>query len=245
MKNVYQKILDVMSDVAYLAKDDRVETGGGKYYKAITEEKVTSAVRAALIKHGLVILPIRQTSTRTDEEVTAFDKYQKRDVKKINRITSVDVEYRIQNVDDKDDYVTVQSSGTGVDTQDKGIGKAMTYSYKYMLLRSFAIPTGEDADKISSDLYTDELTGEKDRAKAYAAATQASNEEFQAFLDAEEANRAKTITKAQIALIRKACDPSQEKALCKSRKVDILEQLTADQAAAIIRGLEKTGRLEA
>ena len=27
---------------------------------------------------------------------------------------------------------------------------AMTYSYKYMLLRTFAIPTGEDPDKISS-----------------------------------------------------------------------------------------------
>ena len=34
--------------------------------------------------------------------------------------------------------------------QDKGVGKAMTYAYKYMLLRTFAIPTGEDPDKISS-----------------------------------------------------------------------------------------------
>lgn len=242
LKNVYQKILDVMSDVAYLTKDDRVETGNGKFYKAITEEKVTGAVRAALIKHGLVILPIRQTSNRTDEKVIAFDKFQKRDVEKINRITTVDVEYRIQNVEDKDDFITVQSSGTGVDTQDKGVGKAMTYAYKYMLLRSFAIPTGEDADKISSDLYTEALTGEKERGKVFEA-QQASNDEFQSFI-AAETEPEKPCTKVQLALIRKACDAEQERAICKSRKVAALEALTAKQAEGVINGLIKTGRLE-
>ena len=154
-RNVYQRIAAVMQDVAYLQKDDKVETGGGKGYKAITEEKVTGAVRSALVKHGLVICPVRQTTERTDEAVT--DSYGKT---KINRVTTVEVLYRVQNVDDPADYIEVASSGTGVDTQDKGVGKAMTYAYKYMLLRTFAIPTGEDPDKISSDVYSAELYGE-------------------------------------------------------------------------------------
>ena len=65
--------------------------------------------------------------------------------------TTVDVMYRVQNVDDKEDFIEVVSSGTGADTQDKGVGKAMTGAYKYMLLKTFAIPTGDDPDKICSD----------------------------------------------------------------------------------------------
>lgn len=159
-KNVYQRIHAVMQDVEYLSKDDKVETGGGKFYKAVTEEKVTGAVRAAMVKHGLVVMPVRQEHERTDEIVKAWDKYNNREVEKVNRISTVNTEYRMQNIDDPNDYIILASSGTGVDTQDKGVGKAMTYSFKYMLLRTFAIPTGDDPDKISSDVYTEQLTGE-------------------------------------------------------------------------------------
>ena len=150
--NIYEKIAKVMQDVEYLAKDDNVSTGGSGSYRAISEEKVTSTVRKSLITNGIVIVPIAQEHSRTDETVT--DKY---GGTKINRLTTVNVTYRIQNTEDKDDYIDVMSSGTGSDTQDKGVGKAMTYAYKYMLLRTFAIPTGDDADKISSDVYDEQL----------------------------------------------------------------------------------------
>ena len=129
--NIYQKIAAVMQDVQYLCKDDHIEFGNTKY-RAISEEKVTSTVRESLIKNGIVIIPVEQTHKREGS------------------LTTVDVGYRIQNVEDPEDYILARSSGTGADTQDKGVGKAMTYSYKYLLLRTFAIPTGEDPDKISS-----------------------------------------------------------------------------------------------
>ena len=65
-------------------------------------------------------------------------------------ITHVDVVYRMVNVDDPADFIDIASCGDGADTQDKGSGKAMTYAFKYMWLRTFALPTGEDPDKISS-----------------------------------------------------------------------------------------------
>jgi hypothetical protein len=128
--NLYQKISAVMKDVEYLSKDDAIEFKSTKY-RAISEEKVTSTVRASLIKHGLIILPIEQ------------------DHKRVDTLTTVDVKYKIIDID-TGDFEILASSGTGADTQDKGVGKAMTYSYKYLLLRSFAIPTGEDPDKVSS-----------------------------------------------------------------------------------------------
>ncbi len=129
--NIYQKISAVMNDVQYLCKDDHVKFGTTDY-KAISEEKVTATVRESLIKNGIVIVPIGQEHRRD------------------GTLSIVDVSYRIQNIEDPEDYIVAMSSGSGSDTQDKGVGKAMTYAYKYLLLRTFAIPTGEDPDKISS-----------------------------------------------------------------------------------------------
>ena len=143
--NVYQKIAAVMADVQYLAKDDSVEFKTTKY-KAISEEKVTSIMRAALLKHGLVVFPIEQHRER------------------IGQITSVDVKYRLQNIDDPEDYIIVCSSGDGADTQDKGAGKAMTYAFKYMFLRTFAIPTGEDPDKVCSAQLDEEAARAAEKA---------------------------------------------------------------------------------
>lgn len=157
--NLFQKINKIMSEVEYLQKDDKVitntKTNAG--YKAVSEEKVTSEIRKGLVKYGVVIIPIEQEHNRQDEMLK--DQYGN---DKVNRITTVDVKYRIQNIEEKDDYIIATSSGTGVDTQDKGVGKAMTYSYKYLLLRTFAIPTGEDPDKVSSDVYSEQFKSEKE-----------------------------------------------------------------------------------
>lgn len=146
--NIYQKISEVMKKVEYLTKDDKVEFGTTKY-KAISEEKVTSTIREQLVNLGIVILPVKQDATVT--ELMRTDK-------SVNQRADVHTVYRIQNIDDTEDYILVESNGSGVDTQDKAVGKAMTYAYKYMLLRSFAIPTGEDPDKIAS-AETDEKLG--------------------------------------------------------------------------------------
>ena len=120
MMNIYEKIAAIMQDVQYLAKDDHVEFGSTKY-KALSEEKVTSIMRAELLKHKLVVYPIAQTAGRT------------------GNITHVDVIYRMVNVENPEEYIEIASCG-----------KAMTYAFKYMWLRTFALPTGEDPDKISS-----------------------------------------------------------------------------------------------
>ena len=129
--NIYEKISSIMQDVQYLAKDDHVEFGNTKY-KALSEEKVTAIMRAEMLKHGLVVYPIMQTTNRT------------------GNITHVDVMYRMVNVEAPEEYIEIASCGDGADTQDKGSGKAMTYAFKYMWLRTFALPTGEDPDKIAS-----------------------------------------------------------------------------------------------
>lgn len=148
---VYEKMLGVMKQVEYLKKDGFVTTGSGKGYKALTDEKVLSAIRPALINAGLVMIPVAMKTKRTDEQIQVNDNT------RVNRITDVEITFRIVNVDDPTDYIEIVSAGTGVDTQDKGIGKAMTYAKKYALLNSLLIPSGDDTDQVSSDRYTEML----------------------------------------------------------------------------------------
>ena len=135
--NIYEKMLEVMKAIQYLNKDDRVEYKSTKY-RAMSEEKVTTTVRKELLRQGLVVFPIEQSVSQN------------------GTITTTNTVYKMVNVENPEEFVILASSGQGADTQDKGVGKAMTYSFKYMLLRTFAIPTGEDPDKISSDQIDDD-----------------------------------------------------------------------------------------
>lgn len=129
---LHEKIFAIMRDVQYLKKDDNVKFAQTDYM-ALSEEKVTVIMREECLKYGIVVYPIEMQSSRN------------------GNITHVDVKYRLVNTEDPIDYIDVVSCGDGADTQDKGSGKAMTYAYKYMWLRTFALPTGEDPDKISSE----------------------------------------------------------------------------------------------
>ena len=143
-KNLYQRMSAVMQDVKRLKKDRSV--GSGSYaYQAMSEEKVATTLRTAMIDHGLVIFPIEQQHSMVDYHRSG------KNGDTVISISTVDVKYKIVNVDNPAQFEIIASSGTGVDPQDKGVGKAMTYSMKYALMRAFLIPTGEDPDDVHNE----------------------------------------------------------------------------------------------
>lgn len=151
-----QRIHAVMTEVQYLNKDKTVSTGrDGGSYRALSDEKVTGNIREAMVRHRIAMYPIKQTIERVDEPTTNG---------RYNRLTTVQVTYRVVNIDDTRDYIDVVSCGTGVDTQDKGSGKALTYSRKNCLINLFLVPSGLDSDNISSEEYTEKLEDETERA---------------------------------------------------------------------------------
>ena len=154
--NLWEKIANISGEIENLQKDDKVGFGNSAY-KAISIEKVVKVVGEKMTKYGVVIYPIQQSYNRTDERVIKKD-----GTEGINRISDVDVTYQVVNIHNPQEQIITVASGTGVDTQDKGIGKAQTYAYKNMLLKLFAIPTGDDTDKIHSDVYTNKLLGEEE-----------------------------------------------------------------------------------
>ena len=170
--NIHQKMLEVMKSIERLQKDTGVEYNGRTQYKALSEEKVTSTVRQKFVELGIVVYPYEQ------------------EVIKEGNITTTNTKYRMVNVEDPMDYVDLASSGQGADTQDKGVGKAMTYSYKYMLLRTFAIPTGEDPDKIHSDTFTDMLENEE-KGKKYKDLVEGLKDELKSLLEKTNSDTSK------------------------------------------------------
>ena len=130
--NIYEKLLAARQEIGYLQKDGKVAFESTSY-KAITDEKVMTTVRPILDKYKLVML---------------IDSIQ---MSRNGSLTEAVITWRFVNAEKPDEFILVQSAGQGADTQDKGAGKAMTYSRKYALLNTLLIPTGEDPDKVSSE----------------------------------------------------------------------------------------------
>ena len=100
-------------------------------------------------KHGLCILPIGvqpRTEVNTWEEENQYGKKQRQSV-----FTEATTQYLLLHKSGESQVLT--GYGHGVDSQDKGAGKATTYALKYTLLYTFLVPTGkiDDADNTHSD----------------------------------------------------------------------------------------------
>ena len=134
-----------------LEKDMKV--GSGSYgYKAISDNSVVLAVKRAEEKYGLVSFPIRQEilSQETIKKVSNDGKESYSFVETIRmtlRVVDLDAKEMIEGLS----YVDVESIGKGVDSSDKGPGKASTYARKYALLNLYKIATGEDPDANKSE----------------------------------------------------------------------------------------------
>lgn len=126
--NIYQRMHAVMGAVSYVQKEDKKVNG---QYTFVSHDAVTAKLRPALIQHGIVTVPRVIKHTQDG-----------------NR-TEVDIEVDFVNIDKPDERVTIPMFGFGIDPQDKGPGKAISYAVKYALLKAFSLETGDDPERDS------------------------------------------------------------------------------------------------
>ena len=122
--NIYQRLAAAMADVTYIQKEKKQ----GMRYTIVSHDAVTAKVRPVLLKHGIVYHPVDLT------------------VEQIGNRTQVCLSVRFVNVEDPSDAFVVPSLGYGIDDQDKGPGKAISYAVKYALLKALGLETGDDPD---------------------------------------------------------------------------------------------------
>lgn len=124
--NIAQRINAAMADVDYIQKQKKQ----GMKYSIVSHDAVTAKVRPILQKYGVVYYPrdmhVEQSGNRTQATFSV----------------------RFENIDDRSDYIDVATFGYGVDEQDKGPGKAMSYGVKYALLKVLGLETGDDPDEV-------------------------------------------------------------------------------------------------
>ena len=137
---VAAKIAEVMQQVDYLQKDGKVAYGNTRY-SYLSEEKITSEIREAMVEAGLVIYPARMEVVNQQDVSTKTGQA---------RVINILVTYRVQDID-SEEFIEVQALGEGMDSGDKAVYKAMTGAFKYAQRQAFMIPTGDDPDKVSSD----------------------------------------------------------------------------------------------
>ena len=130
--NIYQRINEVRKAIGYVQKDKSVSTGGGSY-RAVSHDAVIGMVRAALIEHGVIIVP--------DLVVGIF--HPREDGAK-QRLYEASYQISFVNAETPEECIHMQVSAHALDNGDKAPGKAMSYATKYAILKLFNIETGED-----------------------------------------------------------------------------------------------------
>lgn len=124
-KGIYQKLHAIMSEAKTVVKEDRKVNN---QYRFVSHDAVTQELHPLLVKHGVLILPkvleVRQDGNRTEAK------------------------YLIEflNVEDPTDVYETVAVGYGIDSQDKGPGKAVSYALKTTLLKVFFMQVGDEGD---------------------------------------------------------------------------------------------------
>ena len=139
--NIYEKMLQITSEISTIAKNLEVKYGTTQY-RAVGEADVLRPIKKLEKKYGVYSYPksrqVIDRGTITNSKGTN------------SLFMRVETEYCFVNVEKPEEQISVITYGDGVDTQDKAPGKAMTYADKYALLKAYKIVTGDDPDQQGS-----------------------------------------------------------------------------------------------
>lgn len=151
--NIHQRIIGIMSELHYISKGDKTVNG---QYRFVSHDQVVSKVQKMLVKYGVTTVPSVH------------------EIVQDGNCTRIKLNVTFVNADCPNDHFTVQFPGYGIDgggfnkdgkaipVGDKGPGKAVSYAYKYALLKTFNLETGDDPDFDAEAAYEPEKCQEFD-----------------------------------------------------------------------------------
>lgn len=123
--NIYQRINAVQQEIDFVQKEKKQ----GMRYSIVSHDAVTAKVRPLMVKHGIVYYPLQFK------------------MEQVGNRTQLICQVAFQNIDDVTDRMVVDTAGFGIDDQDKGPGKAISYAVKYALLKALGLESGDDPDE--------------------------------------------------------------------------------------------------
>lgn len=146
VKNIYQRMLQVMDKLKYIKKAAKSPYGtGGLSYSYVTHDSVTRALHEPITEAGIVCL----VSVEDYKSENVIMKTKKGD-KECSKVT-LKANISFVNADDAEDRIEVYSYGVGIDNADKAFGKALSYATKMIYLKNFMLESGDEEDVESSN----------------------------------------------------------------------------------------------
>lgn len=192
--NLYEKIQAIGNEIRIIEKG--LTVGKGNYsYQAVGDLYVTLEVKDAEQKYKLVSIPIKQELLNS--EVIRTIKEDGREG--LTYVDNIKMTVRIVDLDNIKDFLDVESLSKGIDSGDKGFGKASTYARKYALLNAYKIATGEDPDAEKSKEQQAESVDEK--RNAVLSVFLKDNDKMISVLSHFNVSEAGDLTKEQIAVV--------------------------------------------
>ena len=143
--NIYQRMAAITAELQTVAKNLDIDTGRGKGYKAVSERDIIDEVKPLEAKHGVYSYPANRETVAAEILESEYNGN-----KRSTFYTRLRTVYRFVNLDEPTDYLETVTFSVGIDAQDKGDGKAMTYGDKYALMKAYKISTGDDPDAEAS-----------------------------------------------------------------------------------------------
>ena len=148
--NIYQKMAKITAELKTVAKNLEVQQTRNSSYKAVSERDVLDAVKPLEDKYGVYSYPAKRDVLES-HILESENEYQGKVTKKTTFMSRIKTTYRFVNIDEPSEYFDQESIAEGIDSQDKGSGKAMTYSDKYALMKAYKISTDDDPDQNASE----------------------------------------------------------------------------------------------
>jgi hypothetical protein len=148
--NIYEKMAAITAELRTVAKNLIVQQTKTSSYKAVSERDILDAVKPLEEKYGVYSYPCGRRVLESNI-LESESEYQGKVTKKTTFMTRIETVYRFVNIEKPDEYIETTTFAEGIDTQDKGSGKAMTYADKYALMKGYKISTGDDPDQTASE----------------------------------------------------------------------------------------------
>ena len=145
--NLYQKINEVKKEVKVLSKD--AETSGQGSYSYVSGAQILRTIKNKMEELGLLFLPVETES----KGYSTFEYTNSKGASKTDFIVEGRISYEWINVEDPAERQRVNFDYYGQQNDiSKAFGSALTYSERYLLLKSLGAPTDEDdPDKTTED----------------------------------------------------------------------------------------------
>lgn len=144
--NIYEKMSAITDELRTVQKNLTVQTGGSNSYKAVSERDILDAVKPLEAKYKVYSYPAHREILES-EMLENTSEYQGKITKKTTFMSRIQTVYRFINIENPEEFIETTTFAEGIDSQDKGSGKAMTYADKYALMKAYKISTGDDPDQ--------------------------------------------------------------------------------------------------